>query len=133
MKDRENMNKILPYIVIAILLGTVTMVVPYSLLGSNDLASPTEDNTLQTSEPEKQDNQDRAYIEGGDLENGDTYAPTPTPEGPSEPEEPEPCELEAFETNFIIKSLLALSQIGLLVIPSFLIALGAFVYLKKRM
>ncbi len=142
MKDRENMNKILPYIMIAILLGTVTMVVPYALLGPSDYTSPTEESTLiqpstteppapEPTEPEKLDNQERAYTEGGDLENGDTLAPVP--EGSIEPQEAEPSGLAATEADLILESLSALSPIGLMTIPSFLIALGAFIYLKKRM
>ena len=132
------MNKILPYIVIAILLGTVTMVVPYTLLGSNDLTSPTEESTLiQPSPPEPSTgdaelySQERASTEGGDLENGDTLVPSP--EGPPDPEPNKPCGFGASETDFIIGSLSALSPIALMIIPSFLIALGAFIYLKKRM
>jgi hypothetical protein len=118
------MNKILPYIVIAILLGTVTMVVPYTLLGSNDMA---EENTLgytSSTKQEKPDSQNRYSVEGGDLENGDA--------APSVPE-PEPCGFEATGSDLIIESLSTLSPIGLITIPSFLIALGAFIYLKKRM
>ena len=37
------MNKILPYVVIALLLGTVTMVVPYALLGPGDYTSLTDE------------------------------------------------------------------------------------------
>lgn len=125
------MNKILPYIVIAILLGTVTMVVPYTLLGPSDYTSLTEEDTFgmlsppeSTTEPEKLDSQERAYVEGGDLESV-----------PSETEEPkqEAPESARGGTDFILESLSNLSPIGLMIIPSFLIALGAFIYLRKRM
>jgi outer membrane biosynthesis protein TonB len=157
------MNKILPYIVIAILLGAVTMVVPYALLGPSYNTAMTEGNTLiqpspepeqpsastepPTSEPtepstgtETSDNQERAFTEGGDVESSDT--PSPVPEVPLEPEESsEPVTQESqpgapesalTETNLIGESLPVLSPIVLMTIPSFLIALGAFIYLRKR-
>ena len=161
------MNKILPYIVIAILLGTVTMVVPYALLGPSDYTSlteegtliqpspteteqpsaPTESPTFEPAEPptetEKLDSQERAYAEGGDLESVPSLAPEPesppeeipAPVEPSETEEPvqEAPAPALGKTDLIIESLSNLSPIGLMTIPSFLIALGAFIYLKKRM
>jgi hypothetical protein len=163
VKDRWKMNKILPYIVIAILLGTVTMVVPYVLLGSSDNTAVTEGDTLiqpspepeqptapiepPTSEPtepptetETPDNQERNFTEGGDFETSDT--PSPVPEAPLEPEEPSESETQELQpeapepaltkTNLIAESLSRLSPIGLMTIPSFLIALGAFIYLRKR-
>ncbi len=140
------MNKILPYVVIAILLGTVTMAVPLALLGPSDYTSLTEEGTLIQPSPTEQeqpsaptetpteteqlDNQGRAYTEGGTLDS--------VPSEPLEPETEEPPvaeptpEPEAVETDLIIESLSNLSPIGLMTIPSFLIALGAFIYLKKR-
>ena len=143
------MNKVLPYIVIAILLGTVTMVVPYALLGPSDYTSLTEEDTFgmlpppeSTTEPEKLDNQERASIEGGYFESVPSEPPklesppeeTPTTAEPPETEEPEQeAPAQAFgETDLILESLSKLSSIGLMIIPSFLIALGAFIYLKKR-
>jgi hypothetical protein len=160
------MNKILPYIVIAILLGTVTMVVPYALLGpsynfamtdGNPLiqpspepeqpSAPTEPSTSEPTEPststETPDNQERAFTEGGDIESSDTQSPVPeVPLEPQEPEEsskletqepqPEAPESELTETNFIAEILPVLSPILLMTLPSFLIALGAFVYLRKQ-
>jgi hypothetical protein len=200
------MNKVLPYIVIAILLGTVTMIVPYALLGSNDYTSMTEGDTLiqpsptnteQPSAPTESSTPMPTHepvpspvpstvpsptpetsAEGGELSNGDSLAPsssaltetpspvptsppssrepvpvpTPAPSAvpsplpetselePSQTEEPSSAETEAplapqpafDETDLIAESLSRLPAIGLMIVPSFLIALGAFVYLKKR-
>lgn len=144
------MNKILPYIVIAILLGTVTMVVPLALLGPNDYTSLTDEGTLiqpSSTESPTEDaelyNQERAHIEGGTFDSVPSEPPklesppeeTPTAAEPSETEEPEQEALEPTfgGTDLTLESLSNLSPIGLLTIPSFLIALGAFIYLRKRM
>ena len=148
------MKKILPYIVIAILLGTVTMVVPLALLEPSYYTSLTEDSTLiqpSSTEPPtedpKLDNQDRADIEGGTFESVPSEplepeeppaeVPAPAPEYSEQSETEKPRE-EALEptfggTDLTLESLSNLSPIGLLTIPSFLIALGAFIYLRKRM
>jgi len=163
VKDRENMNKILPYIVIAIMLGTVIMVVPYVLLGPSDYTSMSGESTLIQPSPAETEQpsapiepepvpsplqEERGYTEGGDLLSDDsstpvpsaptepsapTSTPTPVPSAVPEPSEPEASELAATKsTDLIIESLSVLSPIGLMTIPSFLIALGAFIYLKKR-
>jgi hypothetical protein len=160
------MNKILPYIVIAILLGTVTMVVPYALLGPRYNTALTDGNTLIQSSPEPEqssaptepltseptepptgtetpNSQERAFTEGGDFENSDTPSPVPEellepeePEESSEPEtqvpQPEAPESALTGTNLIAANLPILSPIVLMTLPSFLIALGAFIYLRKR-
>jgi len=150
------MNKILPYVVIAILLGTVTMVVPYALLGSSDYTSITEGGKLiqpspsasieptpipsptkTPTDPEQQDTP--PYTENRDQLNGDS--PTPAPPEPTEqptpipypvPSESETVEIATTGTDLMLESISILSPIGLITIPSFLIALGAFIYLKKR-
>jgi len=157
VKDRENMNKILPYIVIAIMLGTVIMVVPYVLLGPSDYTSMSGESTLIQPSPAETEQpsapiepepvpsplqEERGYTEGGDLLSDDsstpvpsapTSTPTPVPSAVPEPSEPEASELASTKsTDLIIESLSVLSPIGLMTIPSFLIALGAFIYLKKR-
>ena len=103
---------------------------------------------------EKPASREGSYMEGGDLLSDDT--PEPVPAVPSEPEPipepepaappepaPEPVEPETpepgppqpaiSEVNLITETLSNLSSIGMIIIPSFLIALGIFVYLKKRM
>ena len=141
------MNKIMLYVGLAILLGTVTMVAPLALLGPEDHIP--DDNQLLTipgeyviTDPEstEPDSQDRSYEEGGTLESGNFSAQTKTPEptlsvpvepsglvtSPEVPQEPE----LTFKTADTPSDL---SPIGLMTIPSFLLALGVFVFLRKRM
>jgi hypothetical protein len=110
------MNKILAYTVIAILLGTVTMAVPYALLGPS--------YTSMTEEPKTETPSGSSTFEQPDQERaGDAV--------PAEPDEDSGETLD--ETNLITESLSNLSSIGvMMIIPSFLIALGAFIYLRKR-
>ena len=135
------MNKILAYTVIAILLGTVTMVAPLALLGPEDSITDTEP-TLTVPEytvtgPEAGEPNDQENFFGADkmLECGNYSVQRTTPEPePSEPaatpdvspEEPELAVKTADDST-------DLSPIGLMTIPSFLVALGVFVYLRKRM
>lgn len=211
MKDREIMNKFLPYIVVAILLGTVTMVVPYALLESRDYTSMIEGDTLSQSSPaeteqpytptesstpmpnpepvpspvpstaltptpepstettktEIPNSQEQAFVEGGDFSSGDSLTPSPSaPTGSPTPQvvpspfpsqdpspfsdtlEPEPLQSAepaldktdsplapqpAFDgKDLIAKSFSHLPSMGLMIVPSFLIALGVFIYIKKR-
>jgi hypothetical protein len=154
------LNKILIYTVIAIMLGTVTMVVPLALLGHSDYNPMTEGSPLnqpeatetpspEPTEPpegtEKLENHDRSYTDAEDLLSGDSLAlvpaapaepePTPEPEQPEPSEQtPEPLEPELVEPSLMgAESSLDLSPVGLMTIPSFMIALGVFVYFKKRM
>ena len=144
------------------MLGTVTMVAPLALLGNNDYPPIIEDSTLiqpESTEPtpaepepteppegiENQESQDRSITETEDLLSGDSLAPVPaapiepepTPEPiPPEPSEPTPEPLEpepAEPTLMAAESAIDLSPVALMTIPSFLIALGVFVYFKKRM
>ena len=139
------MNKVILYVGFAILLGTVTMAVPLALLGSENTI---QDDTNYLSPPEyivtvpestDPNNQERDLEEGGLLENGDFSAqgktPEPEPAIPMEPSEtpPEtdgqPQEAELVTTA---ENPLDLSSVGFLMVPSFLVAFGVFVYLKKR-
>jgi hypothetical protein len=115
------MNRILVYTVIAILLGTVTMVAPLALLGTIEPIGEGG-NTVTSIESE-----------GGTLERNDMLTVPESPEAAPEPSEtlsgePELCDAKLNETDAVS----GLSSIGLMIVPSFLIALGAFVYLKKR-
>ncbi len=117
------MNKILPYVLVAILLGTVTMVVPYVLLRSSDYTSLTDGAELiqpSTAESTAETEQGRAFSEGTDVESSPLF-----------PADKPPAEVPKAEAT-LIESLSNLSPIVLITMPSFLIALGAFVYLKKR-
>ena len=118
------MNKILVYTFIAILLGAVTMAVPLAVLKPWDpiLASEDSVNTLE--------------YDGGTFDrNGMLASPELPKAAPSTessgtvPQEPEVCDTAFSETG----ASSGLSSIGLMIVPSFLIALGTFVYLKKRM
>jgi len=125
------MNKIMLYIGLAILLGTVTMVVPLAVLGPNGLTPVIK----FSGEP---NNQERAYEDGGMLENGNFSTEgwtTPEPAtGSSEPAAaPDFSTKEAELTVKTAENPSDLSPIGLMTLPSFLVALGVFVYLRKRM
>jgi len=126
------MNKILVYSVLAILLGTVTMFVPLYVLEQRDTISEgTYTIDVPDSEPSQED---RGIENGGSFEaNGmlqDPETPVPEPEpAPVESSDPDSEELEVWSTIFSSDSS---SSIGLMIVPSFLIALGAFVYLKRR-
>ena len=97
------MNKILVYTFLAILLGTVTMIAPIALLGPD-----SEKNISAVPSA----NESGSQTLDATRENGSyTYSPESnnSEEPPSNP-----------------------SQIGSLLIPSFLVALGVFILFKKR-
>jgi len=126
------MNKILVYSVLAILLGTVTMFVPLYVLEQRDtIPEGTYTIDVPDSEPSQED---RGIENGGSFEANDMgqdpEKPVPEPEPvPVESSDPDSEELEVWSTIFSSDSS---SSIGLMIVPSFLIALGAFVYLKRR-
>ena len=133
------MNKILVYTVIAILLGTVTMGAPLVVLEPWDTISNGK-NILDVPNSE-QSQQERGSENGGTFEANDmldgpeTPEPElgPVPSAPVEPSESKPQEPEAWSITLSgDDSSSSLSSIGFMIVPSFLIALGAFVYLKKR-
>ena len=109
------MNKILVYSVLAILLGTVTMFVPLYVLEQRDTI-PERPYTIDVpdSEPSQEDR---------GIENGESFEANDILDGP---ETPAPQPTPGDSSSSII------SSIGLMIVPSFLIALGAFVYLKRR-
>lgn len=116
------MNKFLVYTVIAILLGSVTMAVPLALLGPDNLV-PTASN-------------DNIFGAGdGTAERNDTLiSPDATPQqtegtGTYDASSEKP----SFESGLGKADVASgLSSIGLMIVPGFLVALGIFVYLKKR-
>ncbi len=135
------MNKIMLYIGLAILLGTVTMVVPLALLEPEYSIIEMED-TLTVPEytikgPEEPNNQDRAYNDSGILESGNfsvkATTPEPAPFVPVEPSEPAAAPEEPELVVKTTENSPDLSPIGFMTVPSFLVALGVFVYLRKRM
>jgi len=131
------MNRILLYIGLAILLGTVTMVAPLALLGPED-SIPDNEYTPTVPEytikgPEEPNNQERAYEDSEMLESGNFSTEAWTKPEPAPDEPSEPSSQEYVMTFGTAEKPSDLSPIGLMAIPSFLIALGVFVYLKKRM
>jgi hypothetical protein len=157
------MNKILAFTVIAILLGTLTMVIPYALLRNSDYQSLTgesasteptpqepsetaDQSTVPPGEPPRSSEgpptQEPAFtVEAETTGNGDSLTPDepvesnaePSPEAAGAESEASPNPQFTFgETDLIELSVPNLSSIGLLIVPSFLIALGAFLYLKRR-
>ena len=129
------MNKILVYTFLAILLGTVTMIAPLALI------QPPEQPMLTTA-----DNSDvRLGPQKDTLGAEDTLTAPPLPEpapsapdfsaqGPesASPEEPNAENAGMYSISTEPELLSGLSSIGLMIVPSFLIAVGVFVYLKKR-
>ncbi len=125
------MNKILVYTVIAILLGTVTMLAPLVLLGPDDSTPDTVPEFIVTvPDAAESSDQDRKTLESGNLSTENLTEP----EAPVESESPsEPSSQEYVITAKTAETPSDLSPIGLMTIPSFLVALGVFVYLRKRM
>ena len=132
------MNKILVYTLVAILLGVVTMTAPLAVL------EPDPKGILTTSEGTATLESERGTFESNDEwqgaspeEPGTEYsplAPPPAPVEPSEPslsvpEEPEFCDTTSNESLAVS----GLSSLGVMIVPSFLVALGLFVVLKRRM
>ena len=133
------MNKIMLYVGLAILLGTVTMVAPLALLESND-SIPENQFIISVPEGGEPDSQDRSYEEWDLSESENLSAQTkplsPEPSAPMEPSEPDATPEVPQEPELTLKTAETpadLSPIGLMAIPSFLVALGVFVFLRKRM
>jgi len=133
------MNKIMLYVGLAILLGTVTMVAPLALLEPND-SIPENQYTLSVPEAEEPDSQDRSYEEWETLGSENLSAQAkplaPEPLAPIEPSEPAASPEVPQEPELTLKTAETpadLSPIGLMAIPSLLVALGVFVFFRKRM
>lgn len=129
----KSVNKILVYTVIAILLGTVTMVAPLALLGPEDPITDIK-YTVTVPEAAEPSDQERDSENGGTLERNDLLSSPESPSAASEPSDALPEEPRLSDTAFNeTDAISGLYSIGLMIVPSFLIAVGAFVYLKKRM
>jgi hypothetical protein len=114
-------NKFLAYTVVAILLGSVMMVVPLAVLGPDNLVPDDgKYNTLGAGEETAQRNDSQLDTLTIPPSNG-----TETYDNSSQyfvhQTESEGADVAS-----------GLSSMGLMVFPSFLVALGVFVYLKKR-
>jgi hypothetical protein len=116
----KSVNKFLAYSVIAILLGSVMMVVPLAVLGPENLV-PTDSNhdVLWTGEEnaERNDCPPDAQSLTTKSNGTDTYDSL--------------SERGGHETELALDTASGLSSMGLMVVPGFLVALGVFVYLKK--
>ena len=132
------MNKILVYTIFAILLGTFIMTAPLAVLEPiQPLPLTTEGDNNKILESE------RGTLGGNDMLTNQTledpsvdYTPEPAPELPMEsttpseplPEESQLCDLTS-DTSLAISGL---SSLGIIIVPSFLVSLGLFVYFKKQ-
>jgi hypothetical protein len=115
----KSVNKILAYTAIAILLGSVTMIVPLALLGPNNLVpADSTDNLLGSGEEKLERN--------GTLACPDATAQQTDGTGTYDISSSESGVGKADAAS-------GLSSIGLMIVPGFLVALGVSVYLKKRM
>jgi len=118
-------NRILVYTVIAILFGSVTMVVPLALLGPSNLIP---DNNYTDTIPESGvETFERNGVLTAPEASAEQSGGTETYDNSSK--EPSTCESSLKGTDVASD----LSSIGLITVPSFLVALGVFVCLKKRM
>lgn len=116
------MNKFLVYTALAILLGTVTMVAPLALI---EQPCPVPEKFVVSD------------VDEGSLQRGDMLEAPEATLGQKDYEtfgdSPAPEDVEACETNLaLVDASSGLSSVGLMIVPSFLVALGVFVYLKKR-
>jgi hypothetical protein len=121
------MNKILVYTVIAIMLGTVTMLAPLALLDSSDPNFATVPAATESVD------QNRTFEDSQTLGGENLSAENWT-------DHVKPSESEQFDSSsqytVTVKTgedASDLSPVGLMVVPSFLVALGVFVLLRKRM
>jgi hypothetical protein len=131
------MNKILVYTVLAILLGTVTMIAPLALLEQPEqpmLTTTTADNSDARLSPQKDTLGAEDTLTAPELPEPTPSSPDFSTQGPESASPEEPNAENAGTYNISAESGLVsgLSSIGLMIVPSFLIAVGVFVYLKKR-
>ena len=139
------MNRIVLYVGLAILLGTVTMIAPLAVLEPYTPALDDRklivipEDTVTAPEQTEPPNQEDFFAGDRTLEGGNFSVQATTPEpAPTEPlaPEPSPIEPEPTESCYTLEvssgSAPDFSAIGLMTVPSFLVALGVFVYLRKR-
>ena len=139
------MNKFLVYTLTAILLGSVLMTTPLLLIEPNRTLNGTENTQTQdpnttlspeapdSQEPEYQTETDRGFAQTTPEESTDSLDQIPAPEAPEEPkttDEPEPQEVDT--TSLSADPISNLNSIALMIVPSFLIAISVFVYMKKK-
>ena len=121
----KSVNKVLVYTVIAILLGSVTMVVPLALLGPSNLIP--DNNYIDTVPESGVETLERNGVLSIPEASAEQSGGTDTYDSSSK-------EVSTGESSLKGTGVASdLSSIGLITVPSFLVALGVFVYLKKRM
>jgi len=108
------LNKTVVYAIVAIMLGTSLMVTPLALL---DLESASYSPLIGASDDATRNQ------ESGDIKDN-SFSSTPSMSGNGSP--PNGSLLTTAENPSNVY------QIGLLIIPGFLAALGAFVFFRKR-
>ncbi|KON29879.1 hypothetical protein AC477_05430 [miscellaneous Crenarchaeota group-1 archaeon SG8-32-1] len=108
------MNRLIVYMLVAILFGMVTMVVPLALLKNNGTI-PTGQYPNNTTEG-VDDTQNRTF---------DNQGP------PNESNDNGSSSIVSDQT-LLIDSASGLTSIGLMVVPSLFLALGVFAYIRKR-
>jgi hypothetical protein len=122
---KKTMIKILIYTVIAILLGTATMVAPLVLVKPSGLTIAGKDSVTNV-EPDSQ-GVDREGVfaspeePSASLKDLETHDSLPV----------EPASSESFGNKDGVAP--SLYSIGLMIVPGFLVGLGVFVYFKKGM
>ncbi len=118
------MNKILTYTLIAILLGTFTMVAPLAVLKPNGHTLAGKDSFTYAEPGGEALNRESMFTSqeepSASLDDQETLDNLPE----------EPAAYKTVENKVGVAS--SLSSIGLMIVPSFLIGLSVFVYLKKR-
>lgn len=123
------------YVGLAILLGTVSMIAPLALLKDDNPLS--EDKFLVTTSGGALENQTREYSNNNEtlgLDSTSDYLFTPPPAEPQFSDSDVAPE-EGKTTSLIVTSddsVTDLSPIALITVPSFLIALGVFVLLRRQ-
>jgi len=127
-------NKIILYVGLALLLGTVTMVAPLALLNDNNPLS--EDKFLVKTTSAPIENQTREYSNNSETLGLDSSSESFTAIPPSEPE-PTESDVLTEEPQATLgltsgDSPTDLAPIALITVPSFLIALGVFVFLRRQ-
>jgi len=110
------------------------MVAPLALLQDNNPLS--EDKLLVKTTSAPIENQTREYSNSGKTLGLDSTSEYISPLPPTEPELPDsdvlPEETQATGHFSSIDSTTDLSPIALITVPSFLIALGIFVYIRRQ-
>lgn len=134
------------YVGLAILLGTVTMAAPLALLSPKDTI-PNDRNLVtppnyEVTVPEstKPSDEENFFTENRTLEAGNNSVQTtipepvsPIPMQPSETVSEPDCQPQ--ESELLVKTAenpTDLYPAGLMAVPSFFVALGVFIYLRKR-